>query len=373
MDGLAFAGPLLRMLRLEKNWSQETMCRGICKVSYLSKIEQGKVQANEALLGELFERLNVQWQSARHGEGARLCAQAYEVIFSGDSKGVEECSARLLERWDELSVGPCYLDFLALRAYFSSDAALIPEAMKPLLDARQRCLLELAAGNQERAAQLYPCALTVLCAGAKAYRDGNYTLALENLQRSYDMACREGYVWLMLDSQVYIANCYSDLRNVTATQAHSTIAKRLAQALGAAETERVIDYNRVCTQMECGDYEAGYSFFSTLESKNVLDLHKLAVCCEKLGKYREALAALNRAERNASGVEAAMCALVAYRIAHPDYLHDDEYGKLLLDTFAALRKERSAGYARFHLPWVEEWCTANRQYRLIYEIMRDFT
>ena len=29
------AGPLLRLLRLQRNWSQETLCHGICTVSYI--------------------------------------------------------------------------------------------------------------------------------------------------------------------------------------------------------------------------------------------------------------------------------------------------------------------------------------------------
>ena len=39
------AGALIRRARLEKNWSQEGLCHGLCAVSYLSKIEQGKVPA----------------------------------------------------------------------------------------------------------------------------------------------------------------------------------------------------------------------------------------------------------------------------------------------------------------------------------------
>ena len=56
MNASVFAGALLRMVRLEKNWSQETLCQGICTVSYLSKIEQGKAQPNDALLRDLLGR-----------------------------------------------------------------------------------------------------------------------------------------------------------------------------------------------------------------------------------------------------------------------------------------------------------------------------
>ena len=59
-----FAGALIRMMRLEKNWSQETLAQGICSVSYLSKIEQGKAEPNESLYGLLYDKLGLHWQEA---------------------------------------------------------------------------------------------------------------------------------------------------------------------------------------------------------------------------------------------------------------------------------------------------------------------
>ena len=41
-NAMGWMGLLLRKGRLEKDWSQEGLCKGICAVSYLSKIEQGK-------------------------------------------------------------------------------------------------------------------------------------------------------------------------------------------------------------------------------------------------------------------------------------------------------------------------------------------
>ena len=49
MENERIAGALLRVLRLQRNWSQETLCHGICAVSYLSKIEQGKAHTTPSL------------------------------------------------------------------------------------------------------------------------------------------------------------------------------------------------------------------------------------------------------------------------------------------------------------------------------------
>ena len=67
-----------------------------------------------------------------------------------------------------------------------------------------------------------------------------------------------------------------------------------------------------------------------------------------------------------------MCQLVRYRLEHPEYLKDAAYGEMLLRLFETLRRELPMGYVLFHLPWVEEWYVANRQYRQAWQLMRDF-
>ena len=67
-----------------------------------------------------------------------------------------------------------------------------------------------------------------------------------------------------------------------------------------------------------------------------------------------------------------MCQVVRYRLEHPDYLHDPDYGATLLACFRRCRDELPIGYASFHLPWLLEWHTAARQYKQAYELLRSF-
>ena len=350
------------MHRLEKNWSQETLCHGICAVSYLSKIEQGKVCANTALLKALFNRLDIEWQNISLEADAEDCENLYEKIFAD-----EELSGDI-----SLVMGANFLDYLVIRAYSTDDNSVIPPQMVPLLDNRQRCLLYLLEENYDMALSVYPCALTAQYAGIHAYRSGEYMRAVGLLQQAYDMACQNGYAMIMMNAQTFIANCYSDLRIIPEMLSHYRIARRLATALNNKDMIQAISYNIASTQIECGEYEAGYRYFSVLENPNELDLHKLAVCCEKLGKREEAYAALDKADFQADSLEKEMCHLVRYRLDHPEYLNDMEYGDFLLSVFQRLRENRPKGYAVFHLPWVEEWCIVNRKYRMIYEITKDF-
>ncbi len=54
-------GRMIRQKRLEKNWSQEGLSSGICAASYLSKIEQGTVEAGPDVVRPLLARLGIAW------------------------------------------------------------------------------------------------------------------------------------------------------------------------------------------------------------------------------------------------------------------------------------------------------------------------
>ena len=372
MNSLTFAGALLRMYRLEKNWSQETLCRNICAVSYLSKIEQGKAQPNEVLLSELFAKLDVPWQTIPQADGQRICEELYDLVFSADVGEIERCKEEGLLRQEAISLGVNYLDYLVLRAYCCEDGGLIPESLRSVLDGRQKCLLLLLEDQPELAMESYPCPLSISSAGINAYTEGRETLAMELLQEAYDLASRNGYVQIMLNCQLFIANCHSNIGNIPSMLSHYAIAKRIARGLGDTGAIQSIEYNIASTQILSGDYRTAYSYFSGLTNAGVLELHKLAICCEFLGKKEEAMAALEKAKPLAQGSNVKMLEIIRFRLDNPDYLQSQEYGAMLLDTYNSLKNEQPIGFARFHLSRVEQWCKANRQYRALSEILRDF-
>ena len=63
-------GYLLKSRRLAKGMDQQTLCRGVCSVSYLSKIENGRADAGEDVLRLLFGRLGIEDWSRRPRDGA---------------------------------------------------------------------------------------------------------------------------------------------------------------------------------------------------------------------------------------------------------------------------------------------------------------
>lgn len=375
-------GFIIRRERMRRDWSQDGLCRGICAASYLSKIEQGRVEASEDILRLLYERLELPWyggESAMSGLSERL-DELYELAYSGEFKALNAAVTALREEKPELLLSSAATDISVLSeiAAWRGESSDIDEAMEQYLAPRGLALLRLMQDRDAEAAAIYPSALCSYWAGVAQYESGkSYTAAVENLQRAYSLAADEGRARLMMLSRAYIGNCYCNQLDAENMEAHYTVAERLAKALHDAEMLTTIRYNRAATALETGDYESAYKYFSTLEEPSAMALHKLAICCEKLGRRDEAFSALDRADaventHMPEGLAEEMLSLVRRRLENPDYLHDADYGAALLDCFGRCRREMPIGYAGFHLPWLLEWYTANRQYKLAYELTNEF-
>ena len=373
-------GLLIRRERVRRDWSQEGLCRGICAVSYLSKIEQGKAEASEEILSLLFQRLGLEYHACP--DAGALIEPLYEALFSGElfwGPRRHALSAAFAGQKQALLGSGWAADAMLLDAFLSDESRPLPTELEPVLDPRQLALQRILQNRCDEAARLLPCALTNFHAGAEAYESGsNYTAAVEYLQTGYQQAAQLGAPCLMLHCQLFLGNCYCNLLDLPNMEQHYAIAARLARALNLPDELESIRYNTAATQLSVGRWDEAYAYFSQLAQPSRMSLHKLAICQEKRGEHAAALETIRRAE-TAPGDDAIdpalarlMCQVVRYRLEHPDYLHDPDYGATLLACFRRCRDELPSGYASFHLPWLLEWHTAARQYKQAYELLRSF-
>lgn len=372
-----FAGAVIRGERLRRDWSQEGLCRGICTVSYLSKIEQGKAEGSSDVIRLLLERLEVPWYEDQETmeAGEKWVERCYEAVLSGDPESHHTLAPEFDAQAPRLASSPYGLDVAVLRGFVHPEQAMEDTGLEEYLDRRQLALRRVQQERYQEALELYPCAYTWLRAGMDHYARGDsYTAAVECLSQAYQRASEQGYVRLMLLAKLYMGNCYCNQLHLEQMEEQYRVARRLAQALGDESILRSIAYNQASGYLECGQYQNAYAYFSTVDDPTVMDLHKLALCCEKLGLTQQALEALDQADGMDWDWELGrqMCHLVRYRLEYPDYLRHTEYGAQLLQVFQDCQTQLPIGYAAFHLPWVLEWYTANRQYRNAYELLRNF-
>lgn len=375
---MGFAGLLIRRERLKRDWSQKGLCSGICTISYLSKIEQGKAEPSQEVLNLLLDRLGVAWHTGEVARKAQsLAEELFDAFCSMDQGRERALLEELAMHQDDYVNSPAMLDLLILEPLCAGKPCPELNPFVPVMEERQRGLWLLLEDRCEEAFQLLPLPVTCALAGQQDYRAGRYSRARQRLQRAFDQAAEECRPHLMLFCRTILGNCASDLCDYPDTLYHYTAAERLAKALGEKGYLRDIRYNLASTQMQFGRYQEAYGYFSRVEAPSIMDLHKLAICCEGLGRGQEALAALDRAEQADSQMPhrelaLTMCHVVRYRLEHPDYLKDETYGAMLVDCMTRLRNELPVGYSAFHLPWLEEWYTANRQYKQALELLKQF-
>ena len=281
---MELAGMMIRRERLRRGWSQAGLCHGICAVSYLSKLEQGKARPSPEVLALLFERLELQW--APEPEEEALLARCRALLLEGDQAGFRQSFSALQAREQTLTRSRQAMDFLLLQAFYADEHRPLPEDCEPFMTPPQRALQLALKRDYAAATALEPAPFYRMMEGVDRYRQGEYGIAMEVLQLTYDRAAEQGLVRLMLLSRAYLGNCCSDLGSMEPLQRHYAVARRLALALGDEALRTTIDYNLASSQLEQGDIAAAYAYFSGLKAPSALALHKLAIAASSLASGR---------------------------------------------------------------------------------------
>lgn len=364
---------MIRKTRLEKNWSQDDLCKNICTASYLSKIEQGKAEPSDDIILLLFERLGICWHS--QNLTATGIEQAYELLLSGELDLLEkDLKSESMQAYES---SPWGLDYLLLQHTMGHLGPLNPELGALLMQPRQLALQRLLQGCWEEAIRLYPCGYTYYVTGQACYISGEYTRAIDFLNKANTLASDEGYLQIMMQARATIGSCYSNLNDFESMNRHYVVAQRMARSLGNMEILDDMKYNIAAACLMAGHYQEAYDYFETKrDSENRLRLHKLAICCEKLGLVSEALETLRRAftlpDDSPEQIESEMCRVVYLRLTEPRYLDSEQYGETLKNTFLLCRKNAPIGFCLFHMPWMLEWYEHHRQYKTIASLLIEF-
>lgn len=382
-------GVLLRRQRLEKNWSQEGLCKGICAVSYLSKIEQGQVQPSKEMADALLCRLGLTlWTEEELCRRAqRELDEMYEKIFCYGDLELRSNSEPYFTPWIEqhkaqLFESPYLLDMLVLQAVCDSQHGLDTfnlEEYRSHFTGRQRVLYLMCRDREEEALEYMPCGVTFFVVGTKQTRLGNYAAAIGLLEKGFSCSSQECNPVLMAKCKAFLGNCHSELEQWEQMEKSYQDAQRLFRVLNDPSKEDCCDsilYNMGATWIQRGEPEKGIELLNQCRHIEASHCHKMAVAHELLGNTEQALEWVakgytftERSERlNRMRLE-----LVEYRLRHPDFLQQQEYAEKLKGCIDALRNEAPVGWLRFELPWYLSYLEYSRQYKQLAEILRGFS
>lgn len=388
----SFIGTLIKRERLKHNYSQEGLCRGICVVSYLSKIEQGKVEAGEDIVSALVERLGISYETDKtflKNAGKRI-EQLYEKLYEGVLK--QEDIAELQQQYERYLSSEYMLDVMLFTNFFQdnkeeTEISNIQQIEKelsayiPCMNQRQYelYLYNTCEENPEHLEQLLklnPNGFYLNAAGLFYWVKGEYVKAVEILNHAYQVSCEEGTAKNMLSAQMMIGNCYSSMEQKELMMKHYRTAQRLARALQKTEDLSTIAYNIASTLLEWNQVEEALEYFKECSRKDALYYHKYAICMERLGEKKVAKEMLEIGYQTEDiekhSVYRRMYDIVSYRLEHTDYLDKSEYEEMLRTGMKQMREECPKGYEQFQVPYLIEVLEHQRKYKEICSLMKEF-
>ena len=114
-------GMLIKKYRLDQNMSQESLCKGICAVSYLSKIEKGYVNCSEEILEQLMKALGMELlvNQATIGHLENDIDLFYSYFYLHNSEGMKMAYNALKEKEIQLMHSPLAIDFMLVEAFYN--------------------------------------------------------------------------------------------------------------------------------------------------------------------------------------------------------------------------------------------------------------
>lgn len=396
-----FTGFLIRRERLRQNLSQEGLCKGICSVSYLSKIEQGQVHAGPEIVERLLQALGLRAQIDVETEA--VAARALREYF--DRFLLCTLSADGRDAWLDAHAGALESSPLALSielyraciAMHTDDQAALAaalEALSPFVDylldeqlflyALGRALLcEDGHAREEAFAQaerLRPCALLFLWRAHFSFARGRYIQAGQEAERAYALACEEGNGTVLFDASFLLGCCYANQRHYPSMMRAFRRTLALAHTLRPASVGE-IEYNigatclELCRHEEARDWlEAALAHASSDGVENLLVRHKLALVYTHLGLCAQAREALAEARAFLSpdlpAIYDRMLRVAEMRLT-PGYLDDPDYAALLRAVYDEAPGVLHFGFKQFHAGFLIEAYVHQRRYKDALQISQE--
>lgn len=397
---MSMVGLLIRKLRLERDYSQAGLCRGICAPSYLSKIEQGQAEARPEILERLLAALGVTYcrEPSLLAEAREQLAAYYEAREREEPPETEWLDSnlerliysdlcldlqlyqlfRLLDREDragaeavrkELSQLLPQMDREQSYRFWTASAAVTEDTAQ--------CLEYLQAAERQK-----PCAYVVYSIACMFYHLGQYSRSIEAAARAYSLAAEQGDLYVLANASFLLGSCYTD-RDLDFAEKYYARAIRL----GKGQWPQMADwaaYNLGASYLEWGQPEKALYWLDRTKPIAGNDVHNLLLCQKRAilyaqtGKPEQALTALAQAEGILQNAQAETWELDLLRDMLEfvrKLLHggeaDPAYETLLLRLYRDAGEKLGFGFRRFYGLFLADLYRKTRRYKDALRIMEE--
>ncbi len=416
-------GQLLKYHRLNLGLTQDYVCKGICTVSHLSKVENGKTGAPSALIRDLFKRLDIVYHDDASfvNKYNRILQNAFQAYIY--KRSLDEFNTELSAAEDKLLFSPLFIDYLIVKylyKHFNRQKIESDKEMQLLIQ------IEDAMSQTQRGWLYYVLAvsnipfnqffdkLLVPVSGvddcfvwAQAllgnsavllsqmvfhYANGNYDTALGLANELTHYALKEGNASSLALANLMVGNCYAARGMTDEVRPHYQCARQLFCDLKQYDKLAMIDYNLGATYLENHQYEKArhhlekglvgiknneeqpFNSFGFYEKLALLhgDLKQTHLAQQYLDKAKQILTLLTYFSEDERTVYEQRVALAEMRLIE-NYLDLPKYQKVLEELCQNLRTNReiSWGYFNFYKLYLYDLYCHKRQYKKALLLMNE--
>ena len=393
-------GHLIKTERIKQNMSQEALCKDICAPSYLSKIENDRVQCSEEIYGQLFAALNIEyifdaalirrfddawaanWKShvfgrynnteQNHAELDYICKK---LVFSPRTIDVHiaQClSGAHARNWETLNVLRLYRQSFTPRQefYYLYFLALKHKYMNEYIEAAE--IFGQIKGSGEPVVYVH---LSYVC-----QMMGDYERCIHISQEGFRLLAEQGNAARMAEIYVALACAYANLFMASDMDRCMDVVRELNTVLRNDNIQYDMDYNLGAARLVAGRHEEALGFLrdavdlcERLEIGGIryaMALQKLAFALIflKLPEGLDAVARLKRQANTNNAVINASIDVLDYMATHPDYLQTAGYCELLERCFVLAKKQEHKGQEAFYGRFLIDAYKACRKYKKALEM-----
>lgn len=235
---------LIKIHRNKKELSQSQLSKGICAVSYLSKLENGEIEPNEDTLSLLLDRLNIRYyRLSSFSEQEINCFERYfKRVFDYDVPSAKQVFLEIKKNIKKYLYSPLIVNVLLMELHYLTlpgkkltkrvhDLQCQLDSVSSLLRDKQRVfyfyIMSVLADSLEKQKQYINKAISI-APYAMLYKDlvikhmgsFHYMDALEAAQKSLDCSVEEGNFRGIVFANNIFGEVYSALREYDRAEAY---------------------------------------------------------------------------------------------------------------------------------------------------------